>query len=50
MHQPIFLDVLQTGFGNRLSRCIVEEEAAEAPLRRPPGLISRFFRWMTQPI
>ena len=31
-------------------RCVVEDETAEAPLRRPPGLISRFFRWMTQPV
>ena len=32
------------------ARCVVEDAAHEAPLKRPPGLISRLFRWMTQPI
>jgi hypothetical protein len=31
-------------------RCIAEDEAAQPPRRRRPGLINRFFRWMTQPI
>jgi len=31
-------------------RCIAEDEPADAPARRPAGLISRVFRWMTQPI
>ena len=31
-------------------RCIAEDEAAQAPRRRCPGLISRIFRWMAQPI
>lgn len=31
-------------------RCIDADEEPEPPIRRPPGLISRFFRWMTQPI
>jgi len=31
-------------------RCIAEDEPAQALQPRRPGLISRFFRWMTQPI
>ena len=33
-------------------RCIAEDEAPDAPAqaRRSAGLISRFFRWMAQPI
>jgi hypothetical protein len=31
-------------------RCIAEDEAAQAPRKRRPGLISRIFRWMAQPI
>jgi hypothetical protein len=31
-------------------RCIAEDEPAQALPPRRPGLISRFFRWMTQPI
>ena len=31
-------------------RCVAEDETATAPHPRRPGLINRFFRWMTQPI
>jgi len=31
-------------------RCIAEDEPAQALQSRRPGLISRFFRWMAQPI
>jgi hypothetical protein len=31
-------------------RCVAEDETAAAPRPRRPGLINRFFRWMTQPI
>ena len=33
-------------------RCIAPDDEAETPsgVTRPPGLISRFFRWMAQPI
>jgi hypothetical protein len=31
-------------------RCIAEDEAAQPARRRRPGLISRVFRWMAQPI
>jgi hypothetical protein len=31
-------------------RCIAEDEAAPEPRKRRPGLISRLFRWMAQPI
>jgi len=31
-------------------RCIAEDEPAQALQPRRPGLISRFFRWMAQPI
>jgi hypothetical protein len=34
-----------------LERCIAEDEPAPLAQRaRPPGLISRIFRWMAQPI
>ena len=31
-------------------RCIDADEEAAEPRRGPPGLINRFFRWMSQPI
>ena len=31
-------------------RCVAENEATPAQQQRPPGLISRVFRWMAQPI
>ena len=31
-------------------RCIAEDEAAPEQRRRRPGLVSRIFRWMAQPI
>jgi len=31
-------------------RCIAPDDEAEPQAARPPGLISRFFRWMAQPI
>jgi hypothetical protein len=31
-------------------RCIAADEAPGVPRTRRPGLINRFFRWMTQPI
>jgi len=31
-------------------RCIAQDDAASVPQRRRSGLISRIFRWMTQPI
>jgi hypothetical protein len=31
-------------------RCIAQDDAASVPQRRRSDLVSRIFRWMTQPI